>query len=225
MTGGTPQTSPASGTTSDRPLLVLIGPPGAGKTTVGRLVAERLGVPFTDTDQLVVERAGRSVSDIFVLDGEPAFRQLEREAIVAALQRPGVVALGGGAVMDPRTEADLTAHRVVFLDVRIADAAGRVGFDTSRPLLAVNPRAQWTALMNDRRPVYARIGTRVDTAGREPADIAEEVVALLQGPAESGRRTAATDPADTESTGTRTTGTDSTGTNSTGTNSTGTPQE
>jgi shikimate kinase len=159
---------------------VLIGPPGAGKTTVGRLVAERLGVSFTDTDELVELRAGRSVSDIFVVDGEPTFRQLERAAIVDALREPGVVALGGGSVMDPRTESDLAGHAVVFLDVRIADAAGRVGFSTNRPLLAVNPRAQWTALMTERRPVYARIGTRVDTAGREPGDIADEVMSLLR---------------------------------------------
>lgn len=165
------------------PVLVLIGPPGAGKTTIGRLVADRLGVPFTDTDDLVEQRAGRSVSDIFVIDGEPTFRELEREAVVESLQRPGVVAFGGGAVMDPRTEADLSGHPVVFLDVRIADAAGRVGFAASRPLLAINPRAQWTALMTERRPVYARIGVRVDTAGREPDDIADEVQQLV----ESGR--------------------------------------
>jgi shikimate kinase len=79
--------------------------------------------------------------------------------------------------MDPRTEADLAGHAVVFLDVRIADAAGRVGFSASRPLLSVNPRAQWTALMNDRRPVYARVArARVDTAGREPGEIVEEVL-------------------------------------------------
>jgi shikimate kinase len=169
----------AGDTASGRPVLVLVGPPGAGKTTIGRLVADRLGVSFTDTDELVEERAGRSVSDIFVLDGEPTFRELEREAVVEALRRPGIVALGGGAVMDPRTESDLADHRVVFLDVRIADAAGRVGFATSRPLLAVNPRAQWTALMTERRPVYARIGTRVDTAGREPDAIVDEVHRLV----------------------------------------------
>jgi shikimate kinase len=163
--------------TSDRPVLVLIGPPGAGKSTIGRLVAQRLGVPFHDTDDMVVEAAGRSVSDIFVVDGEPAFRELERAAVTQALQWPGVVSLGGGAVMDPRTQTDLASHAVVFLDVRIADAAGRVGFNASRPLLSVNPRAQWTALMTERRPVYERVArARVDTAGRTPDDIADEVL-------------------------------------------------
>jgi shikimate kinase len=167
----------AAAPASDRPVLVLIGPPGAGKSTIGRLVASRLGVPFSDTDDMVVEADGRSVSDIFVEDGEPAFRELERAAVLQALRRPGVVSLGGGAVMDPRTQADLADHAVVFLDVRIADAAGRVGFNASRPLLSVNPRAQWTALMSERRPVYERVArARVDTAGRAPDDIADEVV-------------------------------------------------
>jgi shikimate kinase len=162
---------------SEQPVLVLIGPPGAGKSTIGALVAQRLGVPFSDTDDMVVEAAGRSVSDIFVVDGEPAFRELERAAVVQSLQRHGVVSLGGGAVMDPRTQADLAGHPVVFLDVRIADAAGRVGFNASRPLLSVNPRAQWTMLMDQRRPVYERVArARVDTAGRTPDDIADEVL-------------------------------------------------
>jgi shikimate kinase len=167
----------AGAPTSEHPVLVLVGPPGAGKSTIGRLVAQRLGVRFSDTDEMVEDRAGRSVSDIFVVDGEPAFRELERSAVVEALQRSGVVALGGGAVMDPNTESDLAGHAVVFLDVRIADAAGRVGFSASRPLLSVNPRAQWTSLMTERRPVYSRVArARVDTAGREPDDIADEVL-------------------------------------------------
>lgn len=163
------------------PRLVVIGPPGAGKTTIGSLVAQRLGVGFADSDAAVEAGAGRSISDIFVDDGEPAFRELERAAVVDLLQSAdGVLSLGGGAVLDPRTEADLAGHAVVFLDVGIADAAKRVGFAASRPLLSVNPRAQWTALMTSRRPVYERVATfRVDTAGRQPDDIAAEVVERL----------------------------------------------
>ena len=163
------------------PRLVVIGPPGAGKSVVGRLVAERLGEPFADSDEVVEERAGRSISDIFVDDGEPAFRELERAAVVELLSSAsGVLSLGGGAVIDPRTEADLAGHVVVFLDVGISDAAKRVGFATSRPLLSINPRAQWTALMTTRRPVYERAATfTVDTATREADDVAAEVVDRL----------------------------------------------
>jgi len=164
-----------------RPRLVVIGPPGAGKSTIGRLVAAGLGVDFADSDEVVEQRAGRSVADIFVDDGESTFRELERAAVADLLAgAQGVVSLGGGAVLDPRTEADLVGHRVVFLDVGISDAAKRVGFAASRPLLSINPRAQWTALMTTRRPVYERLATfRVDTAAREPDDVAAEVVREL----------------------------------------------
>lgn len=163
------------------PRLVIVGPPGAGKTTIGRLVAQRLATSFDDTDQRVVQAAGRSVADIFVDDGESTFRELERAAVVETLAASsGVLSLGGGAVLDPRTEADLAGLTVVFLDVGISDAAKRVGFAASRPLLSINPRAQWTALMATRRPVYERVATLlVDTAAREPDEIAREVVELL----------------------------------------------
>lgn len=160
------------------PRLVVIGPPGAGKSTIGSLVAARLGVAFADSDAAVEATAGRSIADIFVDDGEAAFRDLERAAVVDLLgTSDGVLALGGGAVLDPRTEADLAGHTVVFLDVGISDAAKRVGFAASRPLLSINPRAQWTALMTTRRPVYERVATfRVDTAAREPDAVAADVV-------------------------------------------------
>lgn len=163
------------------PRLVVVGPPGAGKSTIGSLVAQGLGVGFTDSDAVVEQATGKSIADIFVDDGESAFRELERRAVVDLLATcDGVVSLGGGAVLDPRTEADLVGHTVVFLDVAISDAAKRVGFAASRPLLSINPRAQWTALMTTRRPVYERVSSfRVDTAAREPADIAAEVLERL----------------------------------------------
>jgi shikimate kinase len=157
---------------------VLVGPPGAGKSTVGRLLAERLGVGFRDTDDDVETVAGKSISDIFVDDGEPAFRALEREAVAAALTtHDGVLALGGGAVADPGTRDLLGGHCVVFLDVGLADAANRVGLNRDRPLLIGNPRAQLKRLLDERRPLYVRVATlTVDTAGRTPDEIVSEVV-------------------------------------------------
>lgn len=167
---------------SRRPVAVLVGPPGAGKSTVGAALAARLGVSFHDTDTAVEARAQRSIADIFVEDGEAVFRALERTEVARALsEEAGVVALGGGAVMDPATREALAGHAVVFLDVSIADASKRIGFDRSRPLLAVNPRASWVAMMKDRRPVYEEVAAvRVDTAGRTPDDIADEVVVRLR---------------------------------------------
>jgi len=164
------------------PCVVLIGPPGSGKTTVGRALAWLCAVELRDTDHAVEEQQGRSISDIFLDDGESRFRALEREAALSLLpSHAGVLSLGGGAVMDPVTAAALNGHTVVFLDVGIADAARRVGFNNSRPLLAVNPRAQWTAMMDLRRPTYERLATfTVVTTGRTPQDIAAEIAQRCQ---------------------------------------------
>ena len=169
---------------STRPVAVVIGPPGSGKTVTGRELAGLLGVAFHDTDEAIVAAQGRSISDIFIDDGEVTFRALERAEVARALQtEPGVVALGGGAPIDPDTQRLLDGHAVVFLDVGIADAARRIGFDRSRPLLSVNPRASWIAMMNTRRPVYDRLaGLRVDTAGRTPPEVAKDIVDRLGGP-------------------------------------------
>ena len=165
-----------------RPRAVVIGPPGAGKSTVARRLADRLGVAWHDTDDAIEQAQGRSISDIFVEEGEACFRDLERTEVARALAGfEGVLSLGGGAPMDPETQAALEGHTVVFLDVGIADAARRIGFDSSRPLLMVNPRAQWTKMMNERRSTYERLATlRVDTAGRKPAVVVDEIATRLQ---------------------------------------------
>ncbi len=157
------------------PCVVLIGPPGAGKTTVGRLLAANLQLGFRDTDDVVAVIAGKSVSDIFVEDGESRFRELEASAVGAALgEHDGVLALGGGAVLAESTQQALQGHSVVFLDVDLSSAAKRVGFNRDRPLLLGNPRAQWLALMEKRRPVYERLATvRVETSARTPDEVAE----------------------------------------------------
>lgn len=167
--------------TAAGPIVVLIGPPGSGKTAVGEALSQRLGVPAHDTDAAVEQSAGRSITDLFADEGEAGFRARERCAVAAALDTcPGVVSLGGGAILDPDTQRQLAGQRVVFLDVGIADAAKRIGLDRSRPLLALNPRGTWRTLMEARRPIYQRLaGLRVDTTGRAPAQIAAEIAAWL----------------------------------------------
>ncbi len=164
------------------PIVVLVGPPGAGKSTVGRKLATNLGVGFRDTDADVAELAGAPVADIFIDEGEAAFRAYEHQAVATALaEHDGVLALGGGSVLDADTRALLKDQRVVFLDVEIADAARRVGFARDRPLLLGNPRGQWLRLMKERRPFYDEVATvTVTTSGRTAARVARELQDLLE---------------------------------------------
>ena len=160
------------------PVVVLVGPPGSGKTTTAAALAERLGVAARDTDADVEAVTGNSVGDLFVEHGEEHFRDLERTAVAVALEEhDGVLAVGGGAVLDAGTRQRLAGRTVVFLDVGIKDAASRIGFNRDRPLLLGNPRQQWIRLMEQRRGVYEEVATvTVQTDGRTPAQVAEEIV-------------------------------------------------
>jgi shikimate kinase len=165
-----------------QPKAVVIGPPGSGKTTIGTALADRLGVSFRDTDTDVERTAGKPVSEIFIDDGEERFRQLEREAVrVALAEHDGVVALGGGAILDPATQELLGAHTVVYLQVGLSDAVKRVGLASARPLLVLNPRSRLKALMEERLPIYERVAKlTVATDGRDPGDIVDEVAKAIE---------------------------------------------
>lgn len=164
------------------PLVVLVGPMGVGKSTVGELLAEWLGCPYRDTDADIVAAQGRPIADIFVDEGEPRFRELERQAVHAAVaEHSGVLALGGGAILDESTRALLAPLPVVYLSMDVEEAVKRTGLNTARPLLAVNPRRQWRELMEARRRLYTEVArVVVPTDDRTPEEVARAVLDALE---------------------------------------------
>jgi shikimate kinase len=164
------------------PRVVLVGPMGAGKSTVAALLGTRWGLPVRDSDHDIETAEGREISEIFVDDGEAYFRGLERDAVRAAVtEHDGILALGGGAVLDPDSQELLATQRVVFLRVGLSDAVKRVGLGVGRPLLLGNVRARVKALLDERTPVYESVATiLVDTDGKPPEQVADEVAAAVE---------------------------------------------
>lgn len=165
------------------PNLILIGPPGAGKSSIGRQLSKALEVPFVDTDSQIEVKTGKKIADIFLEDGEAKFRETEREVVLNEIvNQNGVLALGGGSVLDEAVATKLRALKshVIYLEVSISNAAPRVGFNKDRPLLAVNPRQQWLALMEKRRPIYESLaGLKVSTDNKKPSEVVSEIQELL----------------------------------------------
>ncbi len=166
------------------PRVILIGPMGSGKTTIGQLLASRLGIPFRDTDHVIEEKAGKSVSDIFLEDGEDEFRILEKKVLREELLSDNtVLALGGGAPIsiDAQSALRAIASPVVYLDISLATVAPRIGFNRDRPLLLHNPRGQWQTLMEARRPIYESIAdTVIDVNEKSESEIASLVIEVLK---------------------------------------------
>ena len=176
---GAPRTNPEIS-----PGVVLVGPPGAGKTAVGRLLASELGVPFADTDDLVARAAGKPVGDIFVEDGELVFRELERGAVASGLDEVGpsggVLALGSGAVLDPDVRRMIANRLVVYLEVEFATVAKRTGMDRPRVVMPGNPRGQLRTMLEERRPVYSELASvTMPTDGMAPGEVAAELAKRL----------------------------------------------
>ncbi|WP_443076915.1 shikimate kinase [Streptomyces sp. SP18CS02] len=157
---------------------------GSGKSTVGALLAERLGVPYRDTDADIVAAQGREIADIFVDEGESYFRELERQAVRAAVaEHAGVLSLGGGAILDEGIRELLSGLPVAYLSMDVEEAVRRVGLNTARPLLAVNPRRQWRELMDARRHLYTEVArVVVATDERTPEEVAQAVLDALEPP-------------------------------------------
>ncbi|WP_097986263.1 3-dehydroquinate synthase [Streptomyces sp. f150] len=173
------------------PLVVLVGPMGVGKSTVGELLAARLGTTYRDTDADVVAEAGKPIAEIFYDEGEEHFRALERRAVASAVAgHPGVLSLGGGAVLDGATRELLAGRPVVYLSMDVDEAVRRVGLGAARPLLAVNPRRQWRELMDARRHLYEEVArTVVATDENTPEEVAQAIIDALElpeGPAAPG---------------------------------------
>ena len=165
------------------PRIILIGPMGSGKTTIGKSLAQKLSLEFRDTDSVIEQRAHKTVSQIFIEDGEDAFRAIEKEVLNEELNGSDtVLALGGGAPISAEAQSALQASEshVVYLDISLANVSPRIGFNRDRPLLLNNPRGQWQTLMEARRPIYESVAdTVVDVNKRSQSEIVAQILEVL----------------------------------------------
>jgi shikimate kinase len=167
------------------PRAVLVGLPGAGKSTIGRRLAKALGLPMLDCDAVIEEKTGRSIPDIFANDGEQEFRRIEEEVVRAALtEHDGILSLGGGAVTTPGVREALAGHTVIYLEISVAEGVRRTGANNSRPILAGPDRAErFRELTAQRVPLYRRVATmRVNTTRRNPGAVVRHIVSRLENP-------------------------------------------
>ena len=164
--------------------IVLIGPPGAGKSSIGKALAKELNLDFIDSDSEIEKISHKKISEIFIEDGEPAFRLLEVDVVRKVLADfNGVISLGGGAPISKEIKEVLenADYPVVFIDVSIAQAATRIGFNKDRPLLLVHPRQQWISLMNDRRPIYEKLASQtISSDNQKPHEVAKQISQKLK---------------------------------------------
>ncbi len=164
--------------------IVLIGPPGAGKSSIGKALAKELNLDFIDSDSEIEKISHKKIAEIFIEDGEPAFRLLEVDVVRKVLADfNGVISLGGGAPISKEIKEVLqnADYPVVFIDVSIAQAATRIGFNKDRPLLLVNPRQQWISLMNDRRPIYEKLASQtISSDNQKPHEVAKQISQKLK---------------------------------------------
>ena len=164
--------------------VVLIGPPGAGKSTIGKALAKEIATEFIDSDSEIERITGKKISDIFVEEGEAVFRKTEVEVVTALLDGfEGVIALGGGAPINTQIQEALTGveYPVIFVDVSISQAANRIGFNKDRPLLLINPRQQWINLMSERRPIYEKLASQtVNSDSQKPHEVAKLISEKLK---------------------------------------------
>jgi len=165
------------------PRVILIGPMGSGKSTIGKSLANKLSLQFRDTDSVIEEQEQKTVSQIFIEDGEDAFRLIEKSVLRQELLTDDtVLALGGGAPISVDAQSALRAIKshVVYLDISLANVAPRIGFNRDRPLLLNNPRGQWQTLMEARRPIYESIAdTIVDVNKRSQSEIVSQIMEVI----------------------------------------------